>query len=67
MSINTDCTGLRTVWQKNQQDKCPEETKSFMSFKEGFSDTIEKMNERTDFSRNHDMVKLTRKECDFSC
>jgi len=37
-----------------------------MSFKERFSDTV-KMNEVTDFSRKHDMVKLTRKECDFSC
>lgn len=38
-----------------------------MSFNERFSDRIEKMNEVTDFSRKHDMVKLTKKEWDFSC
>lgn len=37
-----------------------------MSFKERFNDTVEKINEVTDFSRKHDMVKLTRKEWDFS-
>jgi len=58
--------GLRTVWCKSRQDKYLEETETFMSFKERFSDTV-KMNEVTDFSRKHDMVKLTRKECDFSC
>lgn len=64
MSIKT---GLRIVWCKSQRDKYLEETESFMSFKERFGDTLEKMNEVTDFGRKHDMVKLTRKEWDFSC
>lgn len=62
MSINTDHAGLRRVWCKSQQDKYLEEPKSFMSFKIWFSIMVEKMNEATDFSRKHDMTKLTMKE-----
>lgn len=67
MNIKTDSTGLRIVQCLSQQEKHIEETESFMSFKESLSDTVKKMNEIADFSRNSDMVKLRRKEWNFSC
>lgn len=44
--MKTGYTGLR-IWCKSQHDKYLEEAESFMSFKERFSDKIEKMNEVT--------------------
>lgn len=59
-------TGLRIVKHRSQKEKYIEETESFMFFKESLSGTVKKMNEIADFSGEVDMVKLRRKEWNFS-